>query len=186
MNRDWEEGLPWLMLAACETVQDSTGFRLNKLVFGHSVRSPLAALKNTLASTEVPKNLIDFVNAFRHHLYTAGCLAKEKLQLAQRKMKVQYDRHAKCQEFSPGNQVLVLTPLVCSPFQAKYSGPFTVKVKVTDLNYLIATLGHKKSTQLCHVNLSKPYYQRSVGGHSVEDAVCLALAADMGIMASGP
>ena len=26
LNRDWEEGLPWLLLAAREVVQESTGF----------------------------------------------------------------------------------------------------------------------------------------------------------------
>lgn len=41
MERDWEEGLPWLMLAAREVTQESTGFSPNDLVFGHTVRSLL-------------------------------------------------------------------------------------------------------------------------------------------------
>ena len=36
LNQDWEEGLLWLLLAAREVVQDSTGFSPNELVFGHS------------------------------------------------------------------------------------------------------------------------------------------------------
>lgn len=36
LNQDWEEGLPWLLLAEREVVQDSTGFIPNDLVFGHS------------------------------------------------------------------------------------------------------------------------------------------------------
>ncbi len=51
-------------------------------------------------------------------------------------------------------------PVVGLPFQAKYSVPYTVTDKVSDLNYLIATPGRKKSKQLCHVNLLKPYYNR--------------------------
>lgn len=42
---DWEEGLPWLMLAAQEVTQESTGFSPNDLVFGHTVRGPLAVLQ---------------------------------------------------------------------------------------------------------------------------------------------
>lgn len=72
------------MLAAREAVQDSTGFSLNELVFGHSVRGPLTVLKTNVFSSEAPKNLVDYVNGFRHRLYMAGCLAKEKLQLAQK------------------------------------------------------------------------------------------------------
>lgn len=39
LDRDWEEGLPWLMLAAREFSQESP----NDLVFGHKVRGPLAS-----------------------------------------------------------------------------------------------------------------------------------------------
>lgn len=46
LDRDWEDGLPWLMLAVRGAVQDSTGFSLNELVFGHTVRGPLAVLKS--------------------------------------------------------------------------------------------------------------------------------------------
>ncbi len=66
LDRDWEDGLPWLMLAAREAVQESTGFSPNELVFGHTVRGPLAVLKSGCVDTEPPKNLIDFVNGFRH------------------------------------------------------------------------------------------------------------------------
>lgn len=41
-----------------------------------------------------------------------------------------------------------------------------VEKQVTDLNYLIATPERRKSTQLCHVNLLKPYYCRS---HKMSD-----------------
>lgn len=178
LDRDWEEGLPWLMLAAREAVQDSTGFSPNDLVFGHVVRGPLAVLKDNLVSLDAPTNLIDYVNGFRHRLYTAGCLAREKLQLAQKSMKAHYDRHTKLQVFSPGDQVLALKPLVYSPFQAKYSGPFTVKERVSDLNYLLSTPGRRKSTQLYHVNLLKPYYQRSVGGSGSDSVVSPVSLAD--------
>lgn len=79
LGRDWEEGLPWLLLAAREAVQDSTGFSPNKLVFRHSVRGSIAALKANLLLTEAQKNLIDFVNGFRRQLHVAGCMARENL-----------------------------------------------------------------------------------------------------------
>ena len=45
MTADWEEGLPWLLLAVREVTQESTGFSPNELVFGHTVRGPLPALQ---------------------------------------------------------------------------------------------------------------------------------------------
>lgn len=53
------------MLGWREAVQESTGFSPNELVFGHTVRGPLAVLKSGCIDTEPPKNLIDFVNGFR-------------------------------------------------------------------------------------------------------------------------
>lgn len=42
MGNDWEEGLPWLVLAAREVIQESTGFSPKDLLFGHCVQGPLA------------------------------------------------------------------------------------------------------------------------------------------------
>ena len=105
---------------------------------------------------EPPKNLIDFVNGFRHRLFVAGGMARDKLQMSQGKIKKNYDRHTEQREFSPGDQVLALMPIVGSPFQARYTGPYTVIEKLSDLNYFIATPGRRKSKQLCHINLLKP------------------------------
>ncbi len=66
LDRDWEEGPTWLMLAAREVVQQSTDFSPNELVFGHTVQGLLSVLKDDCADSELPKNLIDFVNGFRH------------------------------------------------------------------------------------------------------------------------
>lgn len=145
LDRDWEEGLPWLMLAAREAVQESTGFSPNDLVFGHTVRGPLAVLKDNCVDTDPPKNLVDFVNGFRHRLFKAGCMAREKLGASQTKMKKWYDRRAERQEFTPGDQVLTLTTIVGLPFQAKYTGPYIVREKISDLNYAVATPGRRKA-----------------------------------------
>lgn len=102
-----------------------------------------------------PKNLQDYVNGFRGKLYRAGELAMQKLQRTQGRIKSQYDQRAEAREFCPGDRVRALLPIVDSPFQAKYNGPFSVIRQVTDLNYLIATPGCRRATKLCHVNVLK-------------------------------
>ncbi len=47
-----------------------------------------------------------------------------------------------------------------SPFQAKFTGPFTVVRRVSNQNYLLPTPKRRKVTQLCHLNVLKPYYAR--------------------------
>lgn len=176
LGRDWEEGLPWLLLASREVVQESTGFSPNELVFGHSVRGPLAVLKDGLDLKEPPKALCDYVNGFRRRLYEAGRLAREKLTNTQSKMKEQYDKRTERRVLAVGDKVLALLPVVSSPFQAKFSGPYTVVKKVSDVNYVIATPDRRKSTQLCHLNLVKPYHERSDAFKSKTAAQPVALS----------
>ena len=148
------------MLAAREVTQASLGFSPNELVFAHTVRGPLAVLADNWKEAKPPANLIDFVNGFRRRLYLAGNLAKERLSASQVKMKGWFDRRTEQRIFTSGDQVLVLFPLLQSPFQAKFSGPYTVVEQLTEQNYLISTPDRRKRTQLCHVNLLKPYYSR--------------------------
>lgn len=161
LNRDWEDGLPWLMLAAREVTQESLGFSPNELVFGHTVRGPLTVLQDELKGEEPPKKLSDYVSGFRRRLFLAGQKAQKRLGKAQIKMKRLFDRHTECRVFSPGDQVLVLLPYPRSPFCAKFSGPYTVVRRVSEQDYIIATPDRKKLKQLCHANLLKPYFSRS-------------------------
>ena len=93
-------------------------------------------------------------------LYAATELAKEKLAGVQKKIKLGYDRRAERHVFSPGDQVLALMPLVSSPFQAKFMGPYTVIKQLSDQNYVISTPERRKHHQLCHGNLLKAYHER--------------------------
>ncbi len=108
LSKYYEEGLPWLMLAAREVVQESLGFSPNDLVFGHKVRGPLFLLMDNVIEPETPVNLLDYVNGFRCRLYLAGKLARENLDKAQLKMKTWFDRRSERREFSPGDQVIIL------------------------------------------------------------------------------
>ena len=100
LDGDWEDGLPWLLLAAPEVMQGSTGFSPNDLVFGHTLRGPLSVFKDGWKESYPPTNLIDYVSGFRHRLYTAGELAKQMLATSQAKMKKRYDCRAELREFS--------------------------------------------------------------------------------------
>lgn len=59
---------------------------------------------------------------------------------------------------------LRLVIIVNSPFQAKFSGSYTVVPHLLDLNYIIATPKSRKATKLGHVNLLKPFSTRHPKG----------------------
>lgn len=68
---------------------------------------------------------------------------------------------------------MALTPIVGSPFQANYSGPFLTE-KLSDLNYLIATPERRKASRFCHVNLLKPYYKHDGDGGDVRPVLAIS------------
>lgn len=53
-------------------------------------------------------------------------------------MKESFDQKLKTQ-LKPGDQVMALLPVVRSPFQAKFTGLYTVKSNISDWDYLIPT-----------------------------------------------
>ncbi len=84
--RDWDEGVPLVLFAVRETVQESLGFSPAELVFGHQVRGPLKVLKEHILNPDSSKNanVLDYVSTFRDRLHTAWSLAKESLANAQK------------------------------------------------------------------------------------------------------
>ncbi len=59
-GRDGDEGLPLLLFAVCESVQESLGFSPTELVFGHTVRGPLKMLQdNWISNQKLECNLLN-------------------------------------------------------------------------------------------------------------------------------
>jgi len=63
---------------------------------------------------------------------------------------------------------MFLLPVVGSPFQARFAGPFTVTKQVSEQNYLISMPSGKY--RLCHLNLLKPYYAHSSSSPDSKEA----------------
>ena len=99
-------------------------------------------------------------------------------------MKWWYDHRAEVHVFSPGDQVLALLPVIGSPFQAKFSGPYSVLRQVSDVNYLISTPDRRRVSQLCHVNMLKPYFLRSTTELTERETKPVALAALVSVVFS--
>lgn len=74
-------------------------------------------------------------------------------------MTVWHDKKAKTRTFQPGDEVLLFIPLLGQPLSAKFSGPYRVVKKVSETDYLIHTPDRRKSQQLCHINIMKPYFR---------------------------
>ncbi len=161
-GKDWDEGIPLVLFAAREAVQDSLGFSPADLVFGHTVRGPLKMLKENILDHEssVKTTVLDYVSKFRDRLHKACTMARDSLLHAQVTMKSKYDRKTVQRHFKEGDQVLVLLPVLGSALSARFSGPYEVLRKMSDTDYVIRTPDRRKKSRVCHVNMLKAYVVR--------------------------
>ena len=157
-TEDWDKGIPFLLYATRDSPNESTGFTPFELVYGHEVRGP-------------ETNLLDYVLNFKERLSKACSVAQEHLKVSHRVMKTRADKKSEVRLFKPGKKVLVLLPLPGEPLKAKFSGPYCVKKKLNDVNYVISTADRRKSKRVCHVNMLKKYYERDNSGQPVRVAV---------------
>ena len=178
-QKDWDEGVSLLLFGVREVVQESLGFSPFELVFGHRVRGPLSLLSDQWVDENVEINLLDYVTKFRERLKEMWSLAKQHLVSKQGHMKTWYDKKARARVFQPGDKVLVLFPVQNNPLQARFHGPYVVRERVGDLNYVIETHDRRKPTQLCHVNMLKLYVERQ--GDSVVRDEALTTKVDAGV-----
>ena len=157
-EKEWDEGVHLVLFAAREAVQDSLGFSPFELIFGRTVRGPLKLVKEAWLGEDTTVNLLDHMSNLQDKLSTAAKLAQTNLKSAQKKMKQWYDKRARQRSFKPGEKVLVLLPIPGNTLQARYSGPYCVEEKLSDVNYVIRTTDRRQQRRLCHINMLKQYY----------------------------
>jgi len=86
-KKEWDEGLPLLLFAVGESVQESLGFSPFKLAFGHTPCGPLKLLKEVWLAEEVSDGVLTRVSDVCDRLRRANDLALQKLKESQGKMK---------------------------------------------------------------------------------------------------
>ena len=119
-------------------------------------------VKETWLSENPPNlHLLDYVERFRVRLKQVCELVQTNLKDSQGNMKRLYDLKVQKSSFKPGDKILVLLPVPGNVLKARNQGPHEVERKVSELDYVIKTPGHRKSTKFCHINMLKSYFDRS-------------------------
>lgn len=102
----WDDGVPFVLFAAREAVQESLGFSPVQLVFAHTPHGPLQALQEKFLSTDTAStHVLDYVSEFRDCLHGAISMARQTLSASQRAMKRSFDRRAVQRGFQIGDKV---------------------------------------------------------------------------------
>lgn len=165
-QRDWDEGIPLVLFAIREVVQESVGF--SPAEFVHTVCGPLKVLKDSLVleSDVSPlltpnRSVLKYVSDFKSRLREACRIAQQRLEVTQGNMKGKYDQKAVKRELQEGDKVLVLLPVAGSSLSVRFAGPYTVKGRINDTNYILHTPDRRRKKRVCHINMLKRYVDRA-------------------------
>ena len=157
---DWDRYLAPLLFAYSETPQASLGFSPLELIYGRSVRGPMAILKELwTGEVENPeiKTTYQYILELRERLESTCKLARQELSKASETAKNYYNRKTRPRTFKAGDYVLILLPTDRNKLLLQWKGPFRVLEKVGNVDYRLDLNGKPK---MFHANLLKKYIVR--------------------------
>ena len=160
--RNWDEYVPYAVMAYPAMPHCSTKYSPYYLVFGREMRLPIeddwrpCRSKNDLLEVDYEKHARTLAESLREANKAAGQHSKLSHEVA----KQYYDRQTKLEKFVKGDLVYVHDPIYKrgkdKKFSHKYKGPFEVEGRISPLIYKIK-LTDGAST-IVHINRLKRTY----------------------------
>ena len=144
------------------TPHESTSLTPNLLTMGREVRLPAELVFGSTISDQEGEITTygDYVDVLRDRMQHAHQVARKHLSSTAKRRKELYDTKVALNRYSQGDVVWCLNESrkvgVMPKLQPAYSGPFLVKRKITELNYLLQ-LDASGLERLVHHNKLKPY-----------------------------
>jgi len=154
----WSYFLPYITLAYNATPQTSTNYSPFFLMHGFE---PYFPIDNKIIPEGMPYDIFKLLK----ELNDIRSKIPQIVEKAQEKQKIYHDKIHRIINCNPGDKVLIKFPCLqvgkSHKLAQKYRGPFTIKKKISDLNYKIElTLNNKLTEDIINVRRIKPYYQK--------------------------
>ncbi len=153
---NWDDHLPYVMMAYRATAQESTKLSPNRLMLGREVALPLDIMMGPPpeAGPECPVEYVEWVKAASMQAFD---LARANLKVSAERQKRNYDADAGLPSFKVGNWVWHYYPPKAKEKLGKpWRGPFLITEKVSDVNVRVQASPTARS-QVVHVDSLKLY-----------------------------
>jgi len=165
--KDWDRYLESVLFAYREVKQESLGFSPFELLYGRTVRGPMAILRE-LWTQEEPDNDVrttyQYVVDLRNRLEETCQLVKDCLEKASSKAKKHFDKKTRMREMQSGDKTLILLPTAESKLLMQWKGPYQVVDRVGPTDYRIRIGDVEK---VYHINMLKKYHESPTEKQSV-------------------
>ena len=158
---DWDDHLPYVLMAYRSSVHASTGCTPFAMVHGREQNLPVDIMYPTATEVNsVPQCGPEYVEWVRRAMATSHDFARAHLDKSARRQKRGYDAHAKRRPgYAKGALVRYYYPPVKqgNKFGRPWIGPFEVIEPVTEVDYRIRRLSNPSRVLVTHVDSLKPY-----------------------------
>ncbi|KAJ1191628.1 hypothetical protein NDU88_000944 [Pleurodeles waltl] len=127
------------------------------------MRGPLALVKEGWERPlhEPKQDIVDYVLGLRSRMAEYMEKASKNLEASQQLQKFWYDQKAAMVEFQPGQKVWVLEPVAPRALQDRWSGPYPVLKKKSQVTYLVDLGTSRTPKRVIHVNRLKLFHDRA-------------------------
>jgi transposase InsO family protein len=164
--KEWDSHIQSVLFAMREANHETTGYSPFRLMFGRTMKGPMAILKSIftgnqeIRSGDTSGKYQEFIDKLSEKLRTGKEVARENIKDGKRKMKYYHDKKAKDNKTITVNSlVVVMTPAKGGKLErARWHGPYRVIEKISPVNYIIMEKGKRKTY---HTNMLVEYYKRS-------------------------
>ena len=154
-QNDWDDHLPFIMMAYRASQHESTKCTPNLLMLNKEVNLPVDLMLGS--PPESPRCPVEYVEWVRQATQNAFRMAESNLKASAHRQKRLYDKNSGAPRLEVGDSVWRLYPPTAKQkFGKSWQGPFLVTGKINDLVYTIQKAATSRSVNV-HVDHLKKY-----------------------------
>ena len=137
-RNDWDDHIPYVLMAYRATVHESTGCTPNLLMFGHEICLPLDLMVGSPSDRVQLPCRVEYLAWLENSILKSCEFTRQNLANSARRQKHYYDWKLKIRPFEQGQFVWRWYPPTANvTFGRGWTGPYKVLTKVNDVNYQI-------------------------------------------------
>lgn len=171
-RNDWDDHLPFVMMAYRASCHDSTKCSPNLLMFGREIQFPIDVMFDDTPDRSNDICPSEYVEWLKQSAVLSFNVASQNLKVAASRQKKAYNKGLKPRRFTVGDSVWRWYPPTANvKLGLGWTGPYRVLAQITEVTYRIQ---HKETlkTLVVHVDHLKVYHeetQNSNGSRSVDN-----------------
>ena len=159
-QRDWDEYLPYVMMAYRSAIQDTTGYSPSQMMLGREVELPIDIIMGHPEEDVMEGHCNEYVDQMKQKMTLVHDRARNNIQIRSDRQKRNYDLRAHPKRYEPGDAVWIHNPArkkgISPKLSRPWDGPYLVVDRISDVTYRIQK-GPKTKPKVVHFDRLKLY-----------------------------